>query len=69
MRKKELASKLLEAIDIGNKLLDIANKQKDQIHYLKVTNMLQETALKEQKEYIDMLENELYSKGEHTDGY
>ena len=69
MRKKELASKLLEAIDIGNKLLDIANKQNEQIHYLKVTNMLQETALKEQKEYIDMLENELYSKGEHTDGY
>lgn len=69
MRKKELASKLLEAIDIGNKLLDIANKQNEQIHYFKVTNMLQETALKEQKEYIDMLENELYSKGEHTDGY
>ena len=59
---ERLMKKFKEAVKLIEELLKLVKEQEKTIHYLKLTNELQTLALKEQQEYVEMLENELYSK-------
>lgn len=58
---ERLMKKFKEAVKLIEELLKLVKEQEKTIHYLKLTNELQTLALKEQQEYVEMLENELYS--------
>ena len=61
MKKKELINNFKESVELNEKLLKLVKEQEKTIHYLKLTNELQTLALKEQQEYVEMLEDQLYS--------
>lgn len=61
MKKKELINNFKESVELNEKLLKLVKDQEQAIHYLKLANNLQTLALKEQQEYVEMLEAELYS--------
>lgn len=55
-KQKELINNAVEMAGISRELIKLVKEQETQIKYLKLTCNLQEIALKESAEYIEMLE-------------
>ena len=55
-KQKELINKAVEMVGVCQDLMKLVKEQETQIKYLKLTCNLQEIALKESAEYIEMLE-------------
>lgn len=55
-KQKELINKAVEMAGVCQELMKLVKEQETQIKYLKLTCSLQEIALKESAEYIEMLE-------------